>query len=75
MKPHITLWFETSHNSVLFLDELPEFNRNTIEVLRQPLEEKSVTISRHHGSFHYPAGFMLVASMNNPTTVLIQRVV
>ncbi|NLK03684.1 MAG: YifB family Mg chelatase-like AAA ATPase [Clostridiales bacterium] len=53
-----------AHLGVLFLDELPEFNRNTIEVLRQPLEEKSVTISRHHGSFHYPAGFMLVASMN-----------
>jgi len=64
MKPYITLCFETSHNKVLFLDELPKFNKNTIEVLRQPLEEKSVTISRLSATFCYPAGFMLVASMN-----------
>lgn len=53
-----------SHHGVLFLDELPEFNKNTIEVLRQPLEEKAVTISRLNATFRYPAGFMLVASMN-----------
>jgi magnesium chelatase family protein len=53
-----------AHLGVLFLDELPEFNKNTLEVLRQPLEEKAVTISRLNASFRYPAGFMLVASMN-----------
>lgn len=49
---------------VLFLDELPEFNRNTIEMLRQPLEEHKVTISRLHGTYTYPAKFMLIAAMN-----------
>ena len=53
-----------AHLGVLFLDELPEFNKNTIEVLRQPLEEKAVTISRLSATFRYPAGFMLVASLN-----------
>ncbi len=53
-----------SHLGVLFLDELPEFQKNTIEVLRQPLEDKSVTISRLNASYIYPAGFMLVAAMN-----------
>ena len=53
-----------SHLGVLFLDELPEFQKNTIEVLRQPLEDKAVTISRLNASYHYPAGFMLVAAMN-----------
>ena len=53
-----------AHLGVLFLDELPEFQKNTIEVLRQPLEEKSVTITRLNASYQYPAGFMLVAAMN-----------
>lgn len=53
-----------AHLGVLFLDELPEFQKNTIEVLRQPLEDKSVTISRLNASYKYPAGFMLVAAMN-----------
>ncbi len=53
-----------AHLGVLFLDELPEFQKNTIEVLRQPLEEKSVTISRLNATYKYPAGFMLVAAMN-----------
>ena len=53
-----------AHNGVLFLDELPEFNRNTLEVLRGPLEDRNVTISRLYSKVVYPANFMLVTSMN-----------
>ena len=53
-----------AHNGVLFLDELPEFNKNTLEVLRGPLEDKVVTISRINASLTYPCNFMFVASMN-----------
>ena len=53
-----------AHNGVLFLDELPEFKRTVLEVLRQPLEDRVVTVSRARFSIEYPASFMLVASMN-----------
>src|SRR6187401_1222833 len=53
-----------AHNGVLFLDELPEFKRTVLEVMRQPLEERKVTISRARFAVEYPASFMLVASMN-----------
>ncbi|MDI7259248.1 MAG: YifB family Mg chelatase-like AAA ATPase [Thermodesulfobacteriota bacterium] len=53
-----------SHNGVLFLDELPEFKKNVLEVMRQPLEEERVTISRAATSLTYPARFMLLAAMN-----------
>ncbi len=53
-----------AHNGVLFLDELPEFDRSVLEVLRQPLEDKQVTISRAAMSLTFPASFTLVASMN-----------
>ena len=53
-----------AHNGVLFLDELPEFSRNVLEVMRQPLEERVVTVARARYTVDYPASFMLVAAMN-----------
>jgi magnesium chelatase family protein len=53
-----------AHNGVLFLDELPEYKRAVLEVMRQPLEDRSVTISRAKFTVDYPAGFMLIAAMN-----------
>lgn len=53
-----------AHNGVLFLDELPEFDKNVLEVLRQPLEDGSVTIARVSATLTYPCNVMFVASMN-----------
>ena len=53
-----------AHNGVLFLDELPEFKRTVLEVMRQPLEDRKICISRSKFSIEYPASFMLVSSMN-----------
>lgn len=53
-----------AHNGILFLDELPEYKRSVLEVMRQPMEDRVVTISRAKFSVDYPAGFMLVAAMN-----------
>ena len=53
-----------AHNGVLFADELPEFNRSVLEMLRQPLEDRCITVSRAKYTIQYPASFMLIASMN-----------
>lgn len=53
-----------AHKGILFLDELPEFSRNTLEILRQPLEEHKISISRVSGSFQFPADFLFIAAMN-----------
>lgn len=53
-----------AHNGILFADELPEFGRSALEVLRQPMEDKRITISRAKYTIEYPANFMLIASMN-----------
>jgi magnesium chelatase family protein len=58
-----------AHRGVLFLDELPEFDIRALEVLRQPMEDKQVTISRAAGALTFPANFMLVAAMSQCNSV------
>jgi magnesium chelatase family protein len=60
----VVLALYLAHRGVLFLDELPEFDQRSLEVLQQPLEDKIVTISRAAGTLTFPANFMLVAAMN-----------
>ena len=61
-----------AHNGVLFLDELAEFSKRTLDALRQPVEDKKVSISRVNGSHTFPANFMFVTAMNKETSILIQ---
>ena len=53
-----------AHNGVLFLDELPEFARNVLEMLRQPLEDRSVTLARSNMTLSFPASFILICALN-----------
>ena len=53
-----------AHGGVLFLDELPEFRKQVLEVLRQPLERRKIQLTRNSGTYQFPADFMLVAAMN-----------
>lgn len=53
-----------AHRGILFLDEMPEFKRNSLEILRQPLEDREIVIARTTGTFHFPANFLLLAAMN-----------
>jgi magnesium chelatase family protein len=62
-----------AHNGVLFADELPEFNKSTLEVLRQPLEDRKITISRAKYTIEYPCSFMFVASMNPLSLRILRR--
>ena len=61
-----------AHSGVLFLDELPEFSREVLAVLRQPLEEHQIRIARAQGTYQFPANFMLVGALNKETSILIQ---
>lgn len=62
-----------AHKGILFLDELPEFSKRSLEILRQPLEEHKICISRSNATYEFPAHFLLTAAMNEGTRLLIQR--
>ena len=64
-----------AHNGILFLDELPEFSRNALESLRQPMEEKQIVVSRAKYTARYPANFMLIALLINPIVILTSFVI
>ena len=62
-----------AHRGVLYLDELPEFQKDVLEILRQPMEDRQVCITRNSGSYLFPADFILIASRNKETSILIQE--
>ena len=63
-----------AHHGVLFLDELPEFSKKTLEVLRKPIEDRQITVSRANATLTFPSSIILVAAMNEVTSITIQCV-
>jgi len=63
-----------AHRGVLFLDELPEFSKKTLEVLREPIEDRQITVSRANATLTFPSSIILVAAMNEVTSIAIQYV-
>ena len=61
-----------AHHGVLFLDELPEFSKKTLEVLREPIEDRQITVSRANATLTFPSSIILVAAMNKVTSITIQ---
>ena len=61
-----------AHHGVLFLDELPEFSKKTLEVLREPIEDRQITVSRANATLTFPSSIILVAAMNEVTSITIQ---
>ena len=61
-----------AHHGVLFLDELPEFSKKTLEVLREPIEDRQITVSRANATLTFPSSIILVAAMNNAESILIR---
>ena len=61
-----------AHHGVLFLDELPEFSKKTLEVLREPIEDRQITVSRAHATLTFPSSIILLAAMNEVTSITIR---
>jgi len=61
-----------AHHGVLFLDELPEFSKKTLEVLREPIEDRTITVARANATLSFPSSIILIVAMNEVTSITIQ---